>query len=329
MAQFLLGTTDLSEAAVSKLGEQDAFASYPELVEFVQSQCGPAVASLFAEPVRGYDRARQVQNVAWFSAYEGTPYSLAQMPSAAARSVTDLLKARLKAFSGLLSDPKHGPALASWLNILSASDILSVAGQPVVKNWGMVPASIASSEQAREANYRRTIENYLPPNTPLPPFNVEEAQSFPERLTQATMRNQSISARASQMRSLSEVNSAVPPPASQPSDTGPTRWPWLSPIIAIVIALALIGIFSFFQLLEYPPPPYGPTAEQIREQQLANQKLRDRLSVLNEADSTKTCQIVPGVKPLPSGEDMRKLLSIQPEKLSTPPPPPTPLPGKK
>jgi hypothetical protein len=324
MAQFLLGTTDLSEATVSKLSEQDAFASYPELVEFVQSQCGPAVASLFAEPVRGFDRAKQLHNVTWFSAYEGTPYSLAQMPSAAASSVTDLLKSRLKAFSGLLSDPRHGPVLASWLNILSPSDILSVAGQPVLKNWGMASASIVSSEQAREANYRRTIENYLPPNTPLPPFNVEEAQSFPDRLTQATMRNQSISARASQMRSLKEVNSAVPPPKSQPSDAGLTRRPWLSPLIAIVIALALIGIVKFFQLLDYPPPPYGPTAEQIREQQLANRALRDRLSMLNEADSTKTCQIVPGVKPPPSGEDMRKLLSIQPEKISAPPPVPVP-----
>jgi hypothetical protein len=326
MAQFLLGTTDLSEATVSKLSEQDAFASYPELVEFVQSQCGPAVASLFAEPVRGFDRAKQLHNVTWFSAYEGTPYSLAQMPSAAASSVTNLLKSRLKAFSGLLSDPRHGPALASWLNILSASDILSVAGQPVVKNWGMVPASIASSEQAREANYRRTIENYLPPNTPLPPFNVEEAQSFPERLTQATMRNQSIGARASQMRSLGEVNSAIPPHTSQPSDASPTRRSWLAPLIAIVIALALIGIVDFFKLLEYPRPPSGPTAEQIRQQQMANQALRDRLTALSEADKIKTCQIVPGVKPPSSGDDMRKLLSIPPEKINTTSPPPVPVP---
>jgi hypothetical protein len=329
MAQFLLGTTDLSEATVSKIGEQDAFASYPELVEFVQSQCGPAVASLFAEPVRGYDRARQLENVTWFSAYEGTPYSLAQMPSAAARSVTDLLKARLKAISGLLSDPRHGPALASWLNILSPSDILSVAGQPVLKNWGMVPTSIVSSEQAREANFRRTIESYLPPNTPLPPFNVEEAQSFPERLAQATMRNQSISARALQMRSLSEVSSAVPPPTSRPSDADPARRPWLAPLIAIVIALALIGIVDFFHLLEYPRPSSGPTAEQIRQQQLTNQALRDRLSVLGEADNAKTCQIVPGVKPPPSGDDMRKLLSIPPEKINTTSPPPVPVPGPR
>jgi hypothetical protein len=192
--QYLIGTKELGESALARVGAKDSIDRYAELIDLVKTRCGPETAAIFAEPVRGLNRATGIATVTWFGAHEGTPLPFSQLDATALRSMADLLRQRLKSFATLFSDPTHGPTFASWLYVLSPSDILSIAGQPLIINWGMVPAAVATSEEGREANFRRTVEPYAP-RIPLPPFTLDEAQSFPARLKQFELSEGSLAAR--------------------------------------------------------------------------------------------------------------------------------------
>ena len=198
--QYLLGTTDLDQSTLARVGVEDSIDSYASAIEIVRTRCGNDVAALFAEPVRGLNRATNVQNVTWFCSFEGTPFPFSQLDTAALRPVAKLLKERLQALSPLFSDPKIGPTLASWLYVNSPADLLSVAGQPVLKNWGMLPTSAASSDEARDAVFRRTVGPYAP-KLPTPPFTLDEAQSFLPQLAESKARQESLASRASVARS--------------------------------------------------------------------------------------------------------------------------------
>ena len=294
--QYFIGSTDLDKAALARVGDKDSLDSYAELNDVIRERCGLETASLFAEPVRGFNRNSQTQNVTWFAAYEGTPYPFNQLDAAALKPIADILRQRLKSFSELLSDPRWGPRFASWLYVLTPGDILSVGGQPVIKNWGMISAEISGSEEAREAHFRRTIEPYAP-RIPLPPFNGEEAQSFVQRLAQLAARDSSIAARSALGRAAAREPTPPPPPVAAPLPpvVRPDR-PWLAPLIATVIAGAALVAIQLLRLLIYPPQNLEQIARaDIETQKATNDALEKRLREL-QALSGKACQNLPGCR---------------------------------
>ena len=319
--QYLIGSTDLDRASLARIGERDSLDSYSELSEVIKERCGAEVASLFAEPVRGFNRNTSTPNVTWFASYEGTPYPFNQLDSAALKPVAEILRLRLKSLGGLLSDPRLGPRLAAWLYVLAPADILSIGGQPVIKNWGMIPAEISGTEEAREAHFRRTIEPYTP-RLPLPPFNGEEAQSFVQRLAQLAARDTSIAARPALGRAASgnETRASAPPVQPPGVASSPGR-PWLAPLVATIIAGACLAAIELLHLLVYPPPDLGALAHaDVETQKTVNEALEERLRQLR-ALSGKVCQNVPGVATPPDGADFRTLLPAPPEKSQATPAP--------
>lgn len=313
--QYLIGATDLDKASVARIGDRDSLDSYSGLSEIIRNRCGADVASLFAEPVRGFNRNTNTQNVTWFSAYEGTPYPFTQLDPAALKPVAETLRQRLNALGELFADPKLGPQLASWLYVLSPSDILSIAGQPVIRNWGMAPAEIAATEEAREAHFRRTIEPYAP-RLPLPPFNGEEAQSFVQRLAQLAARDHSIAARAT-LGAAAGAGEAPPPPVgpASPRFAAPVSGrPWLAPLIATLVAAVCLAAIELLGLLVYPPRGLdGLARADLDTQKAANSALERRLDQLRGLTG-KVCQAGPGVAVPPNGADFRSVLPAPPER---------------
>jgi S1-C subfamily serine protease len=320
--QYLLGTTELDQSILARVGAQDSIDAYSSIIDTIRTRCGDEVASLFAEPVRGYNRATGVQNVTWFCSYEGTPFPFTQLDAAALRPVAKLLRERLAVLLPLFADPKLGPTLASWLYLTSPADLTSVAGQPVLKNWGMVPASTANSDEAREAVFRRTIEPYAP-RMPLPPFNNEEAQSFLPKLAEVEARKESLAARAA-IATQDNGGSGKPtaddlPPRRQP--TGFIQRAWLPPIVACLAALAVLIALNTFDILRYPQTANRDLDAELEENQRAtNKALKERLEQLTMANKN-VCQMVPGARNPPGAGDLQKLLPVTPERARVDVPP--------
>ena len=178
----------------------------------------------------------------------------------------------------------------------------------MIKNWGMIPAEISGTEEAREAHFRRTIEPYTP-RLPLPPFNGEEAQSFVQRLAQLAARDTSIAARPALGRAASGEQTRAPTPPVQPSPVARSlARPWLAPFIATVIAGSCLAAIELLHLLVYPLPGLGALARaDLETQKAVNEALEERLRQL-QAVSGKVCQNVPGVATPPDGADFRTLL---------------------
>ena len=103
--QYLIGSTDLDRASLARIGERESLNSYSELSEVIRERCGPEVASLFAEPVRGFNRNTSTPNVTWFASSEGTPYPFTRLNSAALKPVAEILRLRLKSLGELLPIP--------------------------------------------------------------------------------------------------------------------------------------------------------------------------------------------------------------------------------
>ena len=146
---------------MTRADERDALATYGTLFEEVKARCGADVTALFAEPVRGTNRATGQANVAWYSSREGAAFPLRQEGATRAQ-VVETLRQRLRAFAALCSDSSHGAVFGSWLYLLSPDSIICVAGQPVIRDWGMLPAAATASAQARESHFRDDLGHYLP-----------------------------------------------------------------------------------------------------------------------------------------------------------------------
>lgn len=322
MHPYLLETTELNASTLAHVGEKDSIDSFQDLIGIVSARCGPEVASLFAEPVRGFNRVSKAPNITWYCAYEGTPFPVTHLDASERQHVADLLRTRLEAFKSLFSDATAGPVLASWLYLLSSSDILSVAGQPVLKNWGMVPTAAATSQVEREAHFRQTLEGVVP-NTPAPPFSNDEAQSFANRLAGNAAPEESAAAQPETRSSSSpprgikvETPRSVSPVKADP---GHAR-PWLPPLIATTIAAAILAAVNLFDMLRYPEANLTKTAgERLELQRQTNQALSERLQQLKLA-ANNVCQAVPGARNPPGAGDFQPLLPVTPERTSVPTP---------
>lgn len=303
---FLLGGVDFTDITLARVDEREAIATYSSLIDEVRTRCGPEVAALFAEPAIGTNRATGARNVAWFCGVEGTPFALRQLDTTARGQVGELLRQRLRAFSTLFSDSRSGAVFASWLHVLSEDSILAVAGQPVIKNWGMLPKAIAASAEEREAHFRNGLGQFLP-SMPTPPFTDLEAQSFGTSMAQLAQRE---IARATPPVAPVATPTPVPPP---PAVTRATTRPWLAPAVACALAAVGLAILVFGHVLLYPATDPRPDDAALEAQRQTNQALRDRLGELRRAIGSDVCRAPAGrtplLSPLPPAPDHTRVIT--------------------
>ncbi len=277
---YFLGGTDLHDTILARADERETLGTYAALIEEVRARCGADVASLFAEPIRGINRATGEPNIAWYCGTEGAAFPLRQIEGIARGQVIELLRHRLRSFTSLFADSRHGAVFASWLHILSPDSIVAVAGQPVIRNWGMLPNAVAGSAETREMHFRNGIGLYMP-TTPAPPFDAVEAQAFGVAMGRHGERE---AARTAAPVGVAPVAAIAQPPHLK--STGP----WLAPAIAASVAALVLCVLAFGQVLRYPFVVSGPSAVEIQAQRQTNQALHERLARLKGA-TVEACRV--------------------------------------
>ncbi len=288
MHEFLLGTTELGKVALAHVGGKDTIDSFAELIGIVRAECGDAVAALFSEPVRGPARSSKTPVVTWYAALEGSPTPLSQLDGIEKARVSNLLRERLALFSKLFSSNASGPTFASWLNLRSPEDILCIAGQPVLINWGMVPAAQGESSAMRESHFGGILGDLYPVDLPTPPFADSDAASFESKLKRLRLAPEPAKMATSTFASQAGNPSSMPTLASARQPAVAAR-PWLAPLVAVCIAAVILASINLFHMLRYPDALNETLAsERLDAQRQTNRALEDRLVQLQQA-TAKVC----------------------------------------
>lgn len=143
--------------------------------------CGPDAASLFAEPAvsRGDDGA--ARSVSWYGPNEGAARPLSQLDPEQGKVAKQTLTRKLDALKPALRDPSIGPETAARLNLRSPDDILVAGGEPILVNWGLLPAGLEPDEASRKAHFDSTLGPYTDFDAP-PPSQPGHWPSFRKAL---------------------------------------------------------------------------------------------------------------------------------------------------
>lgn len=158
-----------------------------------------------------------------------------------------------------MADAEIGGQISRWLDISSPHDILSIGGEPVLVNWGILPRSVSSRDE-RIAHFESTLGRYAPW---LSSAVVDQSPAKPpvEVLGEAPL-----AASAAPPESMA-AGTETPSPhgASPPSpDVGVTtpapRRPWLVPLAASALAALALAAISVPGVLVYPSFTTGSSA---------------------------------------------------------------------
>ena len=300
----ILRTTFLKGMVPARVRHQDAVDTYHATIGELQKRCGTEVASLFAEPVRPTKPDPDNPQMTWFTPLDGQMLDLAAIDDVARRPVTSLLRSRLEQLKPALDDPEIGPTVASWLNITSSSDLLSVGGNPVLINWGYLPEDIAKSGIRREAHFTETIGRYAP-ELQRPPFTVEEAAAYSDRLhvrarTLPAATPAPVSATAAAAAANAPGAAALTPPVAPKPSSG-----LVAPIVASLIAAAVLAILLWPGVLIRPNNEAARASMQRQTELLNrdNEGLEERAKALEQQARERVCRLPDGqlapLAPLP------------------------------
>jgi S1-C subfamily serine protease len=290
-------STNLSDKSPALIGGSPAALSYRSLIDSVEALAGREAASLFAEPVLPHKAAELGATVSWYCAYEGAAQSLNDIDGVGQRPVAQKLTQRLEALGPALRDPVIGQAIASWLNLSSASDILSVGGEPVLINWGFLPKSIVLDDAGQlSQHFARTLGRYFSPTAAVPPVNVPAMQMATPPVPPATEGDTTPVAET-------VAPSYVPPPPIPVEVTSRYR-PWLAPAVATAIAAAALLILLLPGVLVYPASSRGER-DTFEEQRLhaSNDSLEAQVKAMQGLSQQKLCRLQDSPIPVPGLRD--------------------------
>jgi S1-C subfamily serine protease len=289
-------STNLSDKSPATIGGSPAALSYRTLIDSVEALAGREAASLFAEPVLPHKAATLGATVSWYCAYEGAATSLSDIDGVGQRPVAQKLTQRLEALGPALRDPTIGQAVACWLNLSSASDILSVGGEPVLINWGFLPKSIVSEDTGQlSQHFARTLGRYFSPTAAVPPVNVPAVQSATPPAELAT---------EADMAPVAETMASPSSPPPVPVEVASRYRPWLAPAIATAIAAVTLLILLLPGVLVYPASSRGER-DTFEEQRLhaSNDSLEAQVKAMQGLSQQKLCRLQDSPIPVPALRD--------------------------
>lgn len=211
--------------------------SFAQLDRILASRAGRNVAGLFAEPRITRGNGAALTRIDWYARFEGVVRPLNQLDVSSAAAVRRTLEARLAAVRPLAFDPECGPLVAAALNIASADSIISVGGDPVLIDWGLLPFGVRD-ERARTRHFAATLGPFIP-DLPLPPLSRAEWA--------ARFGTGAAPARAPQ-------SAAAPAASSFAPSARPPRTPMSlrAPAIATAIAALVFGLLMVRGVLSFP-----------------------------------------------------------------------------
>ncbi len=337
--RFFIRGSDMQGFAPARIGGKAAILSYGPLIAHIKRTAGPEAAALFAEPQLPRGSTGETGTISWYAARQGTVAAIDTIDEGARRQIAQKLADRLKMLAKALADDALGPAVASWLNIGGNGDILSVGGEPVLVNWGAVPATVVTREQRAE-HYANTLGRFAP-QLPIPTGEVGPLELNRPAMTATTVAGASaIGAQATAASSAAPspqlaregrpaaISGVIAAPAAAtaaavaasqptadaagslppPAPARASRAPW----IAAGIAAASLLLLSLPGVLIYPAQPIDTSARDAFEEQrlrASNESLEAQLRSLQGALGSNQCRPanfvlpVPGLPPGPLNPD--------------------------
>jgi hypothetical protein len=159
-ADFFVGGRVLQNVSLIAIDDIPVVESIADLFDFISQRCGREVALLFAEPRLSRSNGAAHSRVDWYARHEGIVRPLEELDASSALAVARILETRLAALRPLIYDVANGARISAMLNVLSSGSILSVGGQPVLVDWGMLPAGMVDDEAARARHFAGILGAY-------------------------------------------------------------------------------------------------------------------------------------------------------------------------
>ena len=242
-SQSFVGTRLIDGYRLVEIDNALVVEGFAQLDRILTSRAGRNVAGLFAEPRITRGNGAAPTRIDWYARFEGVVRPLGQLDASSAAAVRRTLESRLAALRPLAFDPACGPLVGAALNIASADSIISVGGDPVLIDWGMLPSAVRD-EPARARHFEATLAAFIP-DLPLPPASrAEWAARFGTTGTAARAPQPTAAA------VTAATPSTAPPRGPSPrASRGPTslRAPVIATAIAALVLILLLvpGVLSF------------------------------------------------------------------------------------
>ncbi|MCC7048247.1 MAG: hypothetical protein IT562_16155, partial [Alphaproteobacteria bacterium] len=284
----LIRTTDTSALKPVAAGGAPAVHAASELRDLLETRLGPGSSQLFAEPAVAGRPGQAVERVSWFGEHAGAGQALGDLTGQAKTAAEEALRQAMRRLAPLLADPRHAPLLRAALMLPGDDDVRILAGDPVLTNWGFVPANVDPADlDAMDRHWRATLGRFAPFPSPwrggatvLPP-EPPPTRPSPTRAPVAA----------------AAPAAAVPPPTTPApvAATGtllpwyqrPTAWAGCA--AAILLAGVAIGLLLRFLL----PPAQVATADRVRaliaQQVEVNRGLEQQVARLRQAMAGDVC----------------------------------------
>jgi S1-C subfamily serine protease len=247
----LIRTTDTSQLGALSVGGAPAVHAAPELRDLLETRLGPGSSAFFAEPAVAGRPGQAVERVSWFGETAGEGVALGALTGQAKAQAEDQLRQTMRRQAPLMADPRHAPLLRAALMVPSDDDVRILGGDPVLTNWGFVPAGVdANDPAALDRHWAATLGRFAPFASP---WRTGATVLPPEPPpTQAP---------------AAQPAAAAPVPATAPLAVAAQVLPWYQRpaawagcAAAILVAGIAIGLLLRFLL----PPAQIATAERIR-----------------------------------------------------------------
>lgn len=279
VARYFLGTRSLVGFRLMETDGGFVIDQYARLINVLTKRCGGQVAGLFAEPHISYGNGKAPARIDWYTRYDGIARPMTELDPSSALAVQRTLSSRLAALRPLSFDPEYGPLVAAALNIADPNAMLSVGGDPVLIDWGMLPQTALASERQRGQHFSSTLGPYLP-DFGLPPLTGEEwARSFAPGQSAET-----------QARPRGTAEPASEPLAGPPrTDRGGLAAPGfgpsiVAPAVAASLAALLLGTSWIPGVLAFPNDASAAPAaamatgrEVVRQLEIQRRKLDEAM----------------------------------------------------
>lgn len=281
---LLIGTNSLRGMAEATVDGFPITDRWKDLAALLAQRCGPDVASLFAEPVISRTAGGGDATARWYTDADGPVIGYMAVDDEGRREVGEAIKHLLVRMAPLLADPASSKLVGPCLHVSSMYDIKVVGDRPVIVNWGFLPEQVAVSAVAREAHFRAGLGQFWPEMV-APPFET----ALPVRL----LAEPSPAAVASA--------AVVPPAVTTVSETGVAGRPWLPVAIATGVALVVLLVLLFGNVLRYPEPSTTLTADADVRREITG-TLQEQVRQLRLQLETMTCSAAnPTGQPLAPG----------------------------
>lgn len=295
------------EGLVSPAGPTGALhGGFEALSRRIAALSGKEAAQLFAEPVIAQGTGGTGPTASWYSPFDGEPSRLVDLDPDARARAEGLLRQRLQALGPALRDAERGMSVSQSLYIGSLDYIYVVNGQPVLTNWGFVPAAVAGSVDARRRHFAGTLGAFAP-DIALPPITAEEwAESYGAPAVRPAEPAEQDTTNIAPSHPLHAAATAAPaaPAMAQPARPGGEagapvvyyvpwyRQAWFPLSIAVGVAALVLLYLLIPGVLLYPnaltagtgDPPVG---DDLRRK--SNAALEDRIKTLRRAIEQNVC----------------------------------------